>query len=86
LVISDRLHGGLIAAMMRKKVALLPVGYHKIRSFYDTWLQSRPGFVFVETQGELMTKLAALQPPKDDLQALFLEHADAAFNRFLLDA
>ncbi len=84
-VISDRLHGGLIAAMMRKKMVLLPVGYHKIRSFYDTWLQARPGMAFVETQEELITKLPALQSPNDDLHALFLEHADPAFNRFLLD-
>jgi exopolysaccharide biosynthesis predicted pyruvyltransferase EpsI len=86
LVISDRLHGGLIAAMMRKKVVWLPVGYHKIQSFYDTWLQSRPGFAFVETQDELAAKLAVLQPPNTDLKALLLEHADPAFNRFLLDA
>src|SRR5262249_18905595 len=85
VVISDRLHGGLIAAMMRKKVVLLPVGYHKNRSFYDTWLQSRPGVAFVETQDELAAKLAALQQPGEDLQALFLEQADPAFNRFLLD-
>jgi exopolysaccharide biosynthesis predicted pyruvyltransferase EpsI len=84
-VISDRLHGALIAAMMRKKVVLLPVGYHKNRSFYETWLRSRPGFAFVETQDELTAKLAGLQPPNADLQALFLEHADPALNRFLLD-
>ena len=84
-VISDRLHGGLIAAMMRKKVVFLPVGYHKIRSLYDTWLQPRAGTAFVETQEELMTKLPALQSPNEDLQALFLEYADPAFNRFLLD-
>jgi pyruvyl transferase EpsO len=83
-VISDRLHGGLIAAMMRKKVVLLPVGYHKIRSFYDTWLQPRPGTAFAETQEQLMMHLAALHSPEDDLQALFLKHADPAFNRFLL--
>jgi exopolysaccharide biosynthesis predicted pyruvyltransferase EpsI len=85
VVISDRLHGALIAAMMRKKVVLLPVGYHKNRSFYETWLRSRPGFAFVETQDELTAKLAGLQPPNADLQALFLEHADPALNRFLLD-
>ena len=33
----------------------------------------------------LLTKLSALQSPNDDLQALFLEYADPAFNRFLLD-
>jgi exopolysaccharide biosynthesis predicted pyruvyltransferase EpsI len=83
-VISDRLHGGLIAAMMRKKVVFLPVGYHKIRSFYDTWLQARPGMTFVGTQDELMTKLSALHSPLDNLQTLFREYADPAFNRFLL--
>ena len=62
-VISDRLHGGLIAAMMRKKVVFLPVGYHKIRSFYETWLQCRPGSAYVSSQEELITKLSALQPP-----------------------
>jgi len=85
-VISDRLHGGLIALMMRKKVVFLPVGYHKIESFYDTWLCSRPGANFAGTQEELAAKLPALQPPDCDLRALFLEYANPAFNRFLRDA
>jgi len=83
LVLSDRLHGGLIAAMMRKKVAFLPVGYHKIRSFYDTWLHSNPGMAFVGAQEELV-KLSALHSPNDDLKALFCKYAQPAFNRFLL--
>jgi exopolysaccharide biosynthesis predicted pyruvyltransferase EpsI len=83
-VISDRLHGGLIAAMMRKKVVFLPVGYHKNRSFYETWLQSILGTAFVGTQEELMTALSTLRWPNSDLKALFLEHAEPAFNRFLL--
>ena len=45
-VISDRLHGGLIALMMRKKVVFLPTGYHKIRAFYDTWLSPLAGAAF----------------------------------------
>jgi exopolysaccharide biosynthesis predicted pyruvyltransferase EpsI len=85
-VISDRLHGGLIALMMRKKVVLLPVGYHKIRSFYETWLLSRTGAAFAETQEQLAAKLPALQPPSSDLQALFCEYANPAFNRFLRGA
>ncbi len=83
-VISDRLHGGLIAAMMRKKVVFLPVGYHKIQSFYDTWLQGRRGMAFVSVQQRLAGELRALHSPTDDLRALFLDHADPAFNRFLL--
>jgi exopolysaccharide biosynthesis predicted pyruvyltransferase EpsI len=83
-VISDRLHGGLIAAMMRKKVVFLPVGYHKVRSFHETWLQQRPGTAFADTQAALTTKLSGLASPTADLRALFLEHAEPAFNRFLL--
>jgi exopolysaccharide biosynthesis predicted pyruvyltransferase EpsI len=86
VVISDRLHGGLIAAMMRKKVLFLPVGYHKIRSFYDTWLASRQGMAYAATQGELAARLAALGPPGDGLRALFCDRAEPALNRFLLDA
>jgi exopolysaccharide biosynthesis predicted pyruvyltransferase EpsI len=85
-VISDRLHGGLIALMMRKKVVLLPVGYHKIRSFFETWLSSNPGAAFVDTEEELAIRLAALQSPTCDFAALFCEHADAAFEDFLLAA
>jgi exopolysaccharide biosynthesis predicted pyruvyltransferase EpsI len=84
VVISDRLHGGLIAAMMGKKVLFLPVGYHKIQSFYDTWLGSRPGMAYVGAQHELAAKLANLRPPEGDLRALFCERAQPAFNRFLL--
>jgi exopolysaccharide biosynthesis predicted pyruvyltransferase EpsI len=47
------LHGGLIALMMRKKVIFLPVRYHKIQSFYDTWLRAKPGTAFIQKQEEL---------------------------------
>ena len=63
IVISDRLHGGLIAWMMRKKVIFLPVGYHKIQAFYDTWLHAEAGVAFATTQEELITKLRALHEP-----------------------
>jgi exopolysaccharide biosynthesis predicted pyruvyltransferase EpsI len=83
-VISDRLHGGLIAAMMRKKVVFLPVGYHKIQSFYDTWLQKRPSIAFVSSSQELMGKISALHSYSDDLHVFFREYADPALNHFLL--
>lgn len=86
LVISDRLHGGLIALMMRKKVILLPVGYHKIKSFHSTWLKSEPGAAFVETQQQLLTASKNLRFSTSDLRALFCQYADPAFERFLLRA
>jgi exopolysaccharide biosynthesis predicted pyruvyltransferase EpsI len=86
IVISDRLHGGLIALMMGKKVVLLPVGYHKTRSFHDTWFRSNPGALFCDRAEELAARIKALRRPEGDLKALFCEHADPALNRFLLDA
>jgi exopolysaccharide biosynthesis predicted pyruvyltransferase EpsI len=83
-VISDRLHGGLIALMMRKKVAFLPVGYHKIKSFFDTWLRSGPGATFIEAEEHLHNQLAALRSPAIDFTALFCDYADPAFEAFLL--
>lgn len=84
VVLSDRLHGGLIALMMRKKVLFLPVGYHKIRAFHDTWLNGMSGVGFVETQADLATQLTMLTPPVCDLASLFRETAIPAFDRFLL--
>ena len=86
LVISDRLHGGLIALMMRKKVILLPVGYHKIKSFHATWLKDEPGAAFAETQQQLLDALSNMRSPTTDLAALFRRHADPAFDQFLLNA
>lgn len=83
-VVSDRLHGGLIALMMRRKVILLPVGYHKIAAFHATWLASTPGVGFAATAGELDHLLATLaEPGTSDLKELFTRHADPALQRFL---
>ena len=86
VVISDRLHGGLIALMMRKKVILMPVGYHKIKSFYSTWLTSEPGAAFVEAEEQLLEATKNLKFPTIDLGELFCRHADPALERFLLVA
>jgi exopolysaccharide biosynthesis predicted pyruvyltransferase EpsI len=84
VVISDRLHGGLIALMMRKKTVLLPVGYHKIRSFYDTWLYSNSGAAFVDAQDDLRPRMIALQTPSCNLKLMFCRFADPALGRFLM--
>jgi exopolysaccharide biosynthesis predicted pyruvyltransferase EpsI len=84
LVISDRLHGGLIALMMRKKVIFMPVGYHKIKSFYSTWLENEPGAAFVESREQLLEAFKNLQFATTDFTALFCQCADPAFDRFLL--
>jgi len=86
VVISDRLHGGLIALMMRKKVILMPVGYHKIKSFYSTWLTTEPGAAFVEAEEQLLEAIKNLKFPTIDLAELFCRHADPALERFLLVA
>jgi exopolysaccharide biosynthesis predicted pyruvyltransferase EpsI len=86
LVISDRLHGGLIALMMRKKVIFMPVRYHKIKSFYSTWLENEPGAAFVESREQLLEAPKNLQFATTNFAALFCRHADPAFERFLLSA
>jgi len=83
-VISDRLHGALISLMMRKKTVLLPVGYHKNRAFFDTWLYSIAGAAFVETQVDLEPRMVALETPTCDFKALFCRSADPALDRFLI--
>jgi exopolysaccharide biosynthesis predicted pyruvyltransferase EpsI len=84
IVLSDRLHGGLIALMMRKKVIFLPVAYHKIESFYATWLHGKPGAAFVKNKEELMRCVDKLKPFTVDLATLFCERADPALDRHLL--
>jgi len=82
-VLSDRLHGGLIALMMRKPTVFLPVGYHKIRAFYETWLRGAASAAYVDRQADLSDALARLGPANDDLGAMFRERALPAFDRFL---
>ena len=70
-VVSDRLHGGLIALMMRKKVILLPVGYHKMHAFYETWLAGIPIVAFVDDQDKLAERLARSDPSRVILRLCF---------------
>lgn len=84
IVLTDRLHGGLIALMMRKKVIFLPVSYHKVRAFVETWFYACPAATYVDAQADLPSRVAALEPPDCDLHRMFCQFADPAFSRFLL--
>ena len=84
IVISDRLHGGLIAIMMGKKVILLPVGYHKIRAFYETWLSDQSNVAFVRNPNDLILSIKTLRSQRVDYFELFMRFADPAFQRFLM--
>jgi exopolysaccharide biosynthesis predicted pyruvyltransferase EpsI len=86
VIISDRLHGALIALMMRKKVIMLPVAYHKSRAFYDTWLAEKPGVRFAEDGRSLPREILQLESFTTDLRQILCERANPAFDRFLLHA
>ena len=72
--------------MMHKKVIFMPVGYHKIKSFYSTWLKNEPGAAFVENQQQLLEACYNLRFATTDFRALFCRYADPAFELFLLRA
>lgn len=82
-VVSDRLHGGLISIMLGKRTGLLPVGYHKIRSYYETWLSHDPGIGFIESQSDLDGFLEGDATPTGDYAGLFRERAHQALDDFL---
>ena len=82
-VLSDRLHGGILASMMRKRVGFLPVGYHKIRSFYDTWFTDDPGVSFVETAEQVREFLTGDTRSQLRHREVFMERAAPALQAFL---
>lgn len=82
-VVSDRLHGAIISVMMGKRTGLLPVRYHKNRSFYETWLAPDPGIAFLDTQDDLNRFRDGGEPPTRDLAAMFLDRAEPAMRDFL---
>jgi len=84
LVVSDRLHGALVGALMGKEVVLLPVDYHKSRSLYDTWLSGHRRIRFADDAASLERAAPAASDGSEfSLRDLFREHADPAFDRFL---
>jgi hypothetical protein len=82
-VVSDRLHGGIIAIAMGKSTAWLPVRYHKVKSFFETWFRDVPGIRYVESQADLEAFLSDPATPSIDLRESFLSRAVPAFHRFL---
>ncbi|WKZ81968.1 MAG: polysaccharide pyruvyl transferase family protein [Acidimicrobiia bacterium] len=82
-VVSDRLHGAVVAAMMGKPTALLPVSYHKNRSFYQTWLTEDPGVAFVRSEGDLQRFARLDVSPQTDFRRLFLTRAAPALRDLL---
>lgn len=82
-VVSDRLHGAIFSILMRKRTALLPVGYHKNQSFYDTWLKDDPGVGFIQNQEDLERFFQGSGIPAISPKELFFKYAAPAFNLFL---
>ena len=82
-VVSDRLHGGIVSLMMRKRTAWLPVRYNKIESFYRTWFESEPGIGFVRTQEDVTRFVERDDEPTLDLAERFHEAAVPALRHFL---
>lgn len=82
-VVSDRLHGALVALMLGKKVVLLPVDYHKARSFYDTWLGDVPAIAFAEDLRQARSALRELGQRCPDLTDLFRSVADPLLDDLL---
>ena len=84
-VVTDRLHGGLIALMMGKPVGLLPVSYHKTRAFYDTWLSDDPGVAFLTSSAELDAFRSSTRSPGLAILDRARELSSSALTRFLDD-
>ncbi len=83
-VISDRLHGALIALMMGKRVGVLPVAYSKSESFVSTWLSGEPGVRYLPTRSAAVDFLSSdeFRVPAD-WRARFAESAEPALADFL---
>jgi exopolysaccharide biosynthesis predicted pyruvyltransferase EpsI len=63
LIVSDRLHGALLAALIGRHAILLPNAYHKNEAFTKTW--SIPGLVFAPTESEVRLRISEIlkEPP-----------------------
>ena len=69
--------------MLRKKVGLLPVKYHKIESFYKTWFSDIPEVTFIDNDNDLYNFIKISTIPNIDLKELFLLKAKPAIEKFL---
>jgi pyruvyl transferase EpsO len=61
-LVTDRLHGHILAVMLKIPHLFLPNTYHKNKSFYATWTHSVPYCRFVQSPEEIPAALEALEP------------------------
>lgn len=59
-VVTDRLHGHILAVMLEIPHLFLPNSYHKNQSFYETWTHTVPFCRFVSDAQEIPAALEAL--------------------------
>lgn len=85
-IVSDRLHGTLIASMLGKQTGLLPVAYHKNQSFYETWLSAIEGISFIDGEEDMNEFFRSKETPNFNGKELFLSRASKSFAQFLLDS
>ena len=48
-VVTDRLHGHLLATLLGRPSVVCDNSFGKVRSFYETWTQPLPGCAWAET-------------------------------------
>ena len=57
LIVTDRLHGHIVATMLRAPHIVLPNSYGKNHRFFETWTHSDPVSTYVQSQDELVEAL-----------------------------
>ncbi len=83
-VLSDRLHGAVIALMMGKRTGIMPVGYHKNAAYAATWLDGIPGVRFLPTLDAVREfRDSDETPPPIDWRERFADVARPALREFL---
>lgn len=60
-VITDRLHGHVLATLLGIPNVVMPDAHGKVRGLYETWTHQLPGCAFAENPAEAVDKLAQLR-------------------------
>ena len=61
-VVTDRLHGHLLATLVGRPSVVCDNRFGKVRSFFETWTQSLPGTAWADTPAEVEAALDRLAP------------------------
>jgi pyruvyl transferase EpsO len=61
-VVTDRLHGHLLATLLGRPSVVCDNRFGKVRSFYETWTQRLPGTAWAETPADVEAALDRLAP------------------------